>query len=186
MRRSKMTKRIYLRAFEYEDLTFINKLRNDDTFFDFTCGNKYYISSERDKKWIEDKIFNNYNQLYLMISTIEGDQQIGYICATNIDYINRKAEWGGIVIDKEFSGEGYGTESARLLLKHLFCELGMNMLYGFCRTDHTDSLKMIEKIGFQNNGLVRSFVYKQNKFHDAYLVSILKDEFESIMIDIPK
>jgi len=179
-----MTRRLYLRAFEYEDLTFINKLRNDDTLFDFTCGNKYFISSERDKEWIKDKIFNNYNQLYLMICTIGEEQQIGYICATNIDYINRKAQWGGIVVDEEFSGKGYGTESARLLLKHIFCELGMNMVYGFWRTDHIASLKMAEKIGFQNNGLARSYVYKQNKFHNAFLLSILKEEFESIIKNI--
>lgn len=181
-----MTKGLYLRAFEYEDANFINKLRNDDTIFKYTCGNKYFISSERDKKWIEDKIFNNHNQLYLMISAIEGEKQIGYICATNIDYINRKAQWGGIVIDEKFSGKGYGTQSAKLLLNHLFYEFNMNMIYGYWRTDHSASLKMAEKIGFKNNGLARSFVYKQNKFHDAYLLSILKDEFECIMSDIPK
>jgi ribosomal-protein-alanine N-acetyltransferase len=65
-----MSNRLYLRAFEYEDLKFLNMLRNDDSFFALTTGNKYYISSERDKKWIEDKIFNNYNQLYLMLCTI--------------------------------------------------------------------------------------------------------------------
>lgn len=175
-----MNKKLCLRAFEYEDLNFINKLRNDDTFFEFTCANKYFISLERDKKWVEDKICNNYNQLYLMISEIEGEHQIGYICATNIDYVNRKVQWGGIVINKKFSGKGYGTQSAKLLLKHLFYELGMNMIYGYWRTDHAASLKMAEKLGFQNDGLARSYVYKQNKFHDAYLLSILKNEFETI------
>ena len=171
-------KGIYLRAFEYSDLCFLNKLRNDDLLFYSTCGNKYYISSERDRKWIEDKIFNNQNQLYLLISTIEGNISIGYICATNIDYINRKAQWGGIVIVSEFAGKGYGTEASKLLLGHLFEELGMNMVYGFWKEDNGVSLKMAEKLGFQKNGLVRDFVYKQNKFYNAYLYSILKSEYE--------
>ena len=85
-----MRKRIFLRAFEYSDLTFINELRNDDTLYELTCGNKYHISSERDKKWIEDKIFNNYHQLYLVVCSNEDKKPIGYLSASNIDYINRK------------------------------------------------------------------------------------------------
>lgn len=181
-----MNKRLYLRAFEYEDLDFINKLRNNEVIFNYTCGNKYYISSEWDRKWIEDKISNNYNQLYLMICTIEDQQKVGYICITDIDYLNRKAQASGIIINEKFSGKGYGTESTKLILEHLFYELGMNMVYGYWRTDQLASLKIAEKIGFQNDGLARSFVYKQNKFHDAYLLCILKDEFEKNVGDIAK
>lgn len=172
-----MNRKLYFRAFEYEDLNFINKLRNDEASFNFTCGNKYFISSERDKKWIEDKIFNNHSQLYLMLCTIDDRNPIGYICSTNIDYINRKAQWGGIVISNDFSGKGYGTEAGQLLLEHLFEELGMNMVYGFWREDHIASLKMAEKIGFKIDGLIRDYVYKQNKYHNAYLCSIIKSDY---------
>lgn len=179
-RRLNMNRRLYLRAFEYEDLNFINKLRNDNALYDYTCGNKYFISSERDKKWIEDKIFNNYKQLYLMVCTIDGSIPIGYICAIDIDYINRKAQAGGIVIALEFASNGFGTEAANLLLKHLFGELGMNMVYLFVREDHKASLKMTEKIGFKKEGMMRDYVYKQNKFHNAYIYSMLKSEFDCI------
>ena len=148
---------LYLRAFEYEDLNFINKLRNNDVLFELTCGNKYFISSERDKKWIEDKVFNNYYQLYLMICEGEEENRIGYICANDIDYINRKAELGGLVIDEEYRNKGYGTKSLRMMLKHLFWELNMNMIYTYCRVDHTISVKTSKKLGFQNKVLLISF-----------------------------
>jgi RimJ/RimL family protein N-acetyltransferase len=173
-----MSNRLYLRAFEYEDLKFLNMLRNDDSFFALTTGNKYYISSERDKKWIEDKIFNNYNQLYLMLCTIEGNQPIGYICATNIDYINRKAQLGGIAITPEFAGAGYGTEGTQLLLRHLFGEMGLNKVYVFSLEEHAATLRIAEKTGFQKVGLVRDYVYKQNRFHNAYLLEILRADYE--------
>ena len=172
-----MNKRLYLRAFEYADLPLINNLRNNEDFYKLTCGNRYYISSERDRKWIEDKINNNYYQLYLMICMVEGDKPIGHICATYIDYVNRKSQWGGIVIAEEYSGKGYATEGAQLLLRHLFFELGMNMVYGFWRVDHVASLRMAEKIGFHKDGEVRDYVFKQNRFHNAYLMSLLKSEY---------
>lgn len=173
-----MSRRLYFRAFEYEDLAFINKIRNENELFEFTCGNKFYISSERDKKWIEDKIFNNSKQLYLMLCTIDSNVPIGYVAATNIDYINRKVQYGGIVIAKEFAGNGYGTEASQLLLKHIFEELGMNMIYGYWREDHKASLRMAENSGFKIDGLIRDYVYKQNKFHNAYILSQLKSDYE--------
>ncbi|WP_223701121.1 GNAT family N-acetyltransferase [Sutcliffiella deserti] len=177
-----MNSKLYLRAFEYEDLPFINLLRNEDELYKYTCGNKFYISSERDIKWIEDKIFNNRDQLYLMLCTKGENTPIGYVAATNIDYLNRKAQYGGIVIAREHAGKGYGTEASQLLLRHIFEELGMNMMYGFWREDHLASLRMAEKIGFKRDGLVRDYVFKQNGFHNAYIYSILKSEYNSMYV----
>lgn len=175
-----MAERLYLRAFRQDDLTFINKLRNSDAFFELTCGNKYFISSEWDRKWIEGKINNNVDQLYLMICKIADDQPIGYFGASDIDFVNKKAQLAGIVISEEFSGKGYATECTGLLLKELFCKLGMNMVYVYIRTDHAASLRHIEKLGFKTMALARGYVYKQNKYHDAYLLGLLKDEFDQL------
>ncbi|MFA6308361.1 MAG: GNAT family protein [Clostridia bacterium] len=175
-----MDKRLYLRAFEYDDLSFINQLRNNDMLFDLTCGNKYYISSERDKKWIEDKISNNYNQIYLMVCTKEDDKPIGYICCNDVDYINRKAHWSGLLLNEDFLNKGYGTESSILLIEYLFYELGMNLIYGFVRTDHPASVKMLVKVGMQTDGILRDYVFKRNRYHDVFLVSILKKDFENM------
>lgn len=169
--------RVCLRAFEYGDLPFLNKIRNDPVLFSKTCGTKYFISSEWDKKWVEDKIFNNKYQLYLMICLSENLTPIGYICAINIDYINRKAQWGGIVIDTSYSRKGYGTESAHLLLNYLFCELGMHMICGHWREDHTASLKMAEKLGFRVDGTLRDYVYREGRYHNVKLLSILRSEY---------
>lgn len=170
---------LYLRAFEYSDLSLLNAIRNDDFLYPTTGGNKYYISSEYDKKWIGDKIFNNYKQLYLVICSEEMDEPIGYVCATNIDYINRKAEWGGLVVSKEFSGKGFATDAGCLLLDHLFQELGINMVYAYVKEDNKGSVRISEKLGFKQDGLIRDFVYKQNSFHDAYIFTLLKSDYEN-------
>ena len=172
--------KLYLRAFEYSDLNLLNSIRNDDSLFQTTGGNKYFISSEYDKKWVEDKIFNNYNQLYLVICSRDSDVPVGYLCATNIDYINRKAEWGGLIISKEFNGRGFGTEAGYLLLAHLFEELGINMVYAYVKEDNKGSYRIYEKLGFHKDGLIRDFVYKLNDYHNAYIFTMLKSDFENL------
>ncbi|WP_341322793.1 GNAT family protein [Solibacillus sp. FSL H8-0523] len=172
-----MENKVYLRAFEHSDISFLNTIRNNDTLYQTTTGNKYYISSEHDKKWIEDKIFNNYNQLYLVICSSESQQPLGYVCANNIDYINRKAEWGGLIVTNELNSKGIGTDAGYLLLDHLFGELGMNMVYAYVNENNKASYRLSEKYGFKKDGLIRNFVYKQNRFHNVYVFSILKSEY---------
>ncbi|MEG0576842.1 MAG: GNAT family protein [Bacilli bacterium] len=173
---------LYLRAFEYSDLSLLNTIRNDDILYQTTGGNKYFISSEYDKKWIEDKIFNNYKQLYLVICSRDIDEPIGYVCATNIDYVNRKAEWGALVVSKEFSSKGFATDAGYLLLDHLYQELGMNMVYAYVKEDNKASYRISQKCGFKEDGLIRDFVYKQNSFHNVYIFTLLKSDYEKLQL----
>jgi len=169
--------RVYLRAFEFSDLQTLNKLRNNAEIYSFTAGNKYFISSEYDMKWIEDKIFNNKQQLYLGICLAQNKQLIGYLSIINIDFQNRKAEWGGILIDPEHINNGYATEAAKLMINHVFAELNINRFYGFWLEENNASLRMAEKLGFKKEGVIRDFVFKKNSYHNALLLSILKSEY---------
>ena len=175
-----MKNRIYLRAFEISDLETLNKLRNDEDSFLYTLGNKYYISKEYDKKWIEDKIFNNSLQIYLAICLDETKEIIGYTSINDIDYRNRKAQWGGIVIDKNYAGKGIATDVGKQVLTFVFEEIGLNRLYAFVNEIHKASLRMTEKLGFKNEGIMRDFSYKQNRFHNAIILSILKKEYDKV------
>ena len=174
-----MESRIFLRAFELADLDKLNALRNDDEAFASTGGNKFFISKEYDRKWIEDKIFNNQQQIYLAICLVQSNEMIGYTSITEIDFRNRKAHWSGIIINNNFAGQGYGTETGRLILKFAFEELNMNRIYGYIIESNHPSLRVFEKNGFFKEGLIRGFVFKKNEYHNAYLVSILKEEYNS-------
>lgn len=169
--------RVYLRAFEIDDYKKLNEIRNKPEIMLYTGGNKFFISSEYDKKWVEDKIFNNKTQLYLVICLTENNELIGYLSIIEIDFQNRKAEWGGIIIAPEFSGKGYATESANLMLAHAFNELDINRFWGYWLESNQASIRMSEKLGFKKEGLLRDFVYKNGKQNNVYIMSILKSEF---------
>lgn len=170
-----MKDEIKLRALEYSDLDLINEIRNDDQNYEFTGGNKYYISKEYDKKWIENKIFQNQNQVYLTI--LFNNNPIGYLGVIDIDYRNRKVKWAGINIHKSYTGKGYGTIAANLLLKFVFEELNMNKFYGYWLEDNLASIKMAEKIGFKKEGFEKDYVFKCNKYHNVYMMSIFYDDY---------
>jgi len=171
--------RVYLRAFELDDYKLINKWRKDNEITKFLGGNKYFISSERDRKWIEEKIFDNKTSNYLAICLKDSEEMIGYLSIINIDWRNRNAEWGGIIIgNKEHQRKGYSKEAAYLMLDFIFNELGMNRFYGYWLESNKASIQMGLKLGFKQEGILRECIYKNGKYNNLLLLSILKKEFE--------
>ena len=92
-------KSIFFRAFEENDHVLINKWRNDKNIQTLTGRAFRYISSQMEKEWVKDKMFNNTKDIYLAIClNDESCKMIGYCSINSIDYINRSAEQGGLVI----------------------------------------------------------------------------------------
>jgi [ribosomal protein S5]-alanine N-acetyltransferase len=173
--------RVFLRAFELDDYKKLNKWRNNDDIFELTGGNKYFISSEYDKKWVEDKIFNNNKNIYLGICLSKTNGLIGYLSINNIDPRNRTASWGGIVIgEKELWNQGCATEAAKIMVKFVFEELGLVCFYTRWLVSHSSSLKMGEKVGFKQEGVLRKRVFKNNKHHNQVVGSITYEDYMAL------
>lgn len=174
-------KKVYLRAFEPADYHRINVWRQDEEIYRLTVGNRRFVSSERDRQWVLDKIANNVTEDYLAICLKETETMIGYISLSNIDYRNSRAYWSGIVIgDKEYQGQGYASQAIYLLLEYAFDELGLHRVLGEWLPQHKVSLFLAKMMGFRQEGLLREYVYKGGKRHDLILMSILKPEFEQL------
>lgn len=174
--------RIYLRAFELEDYKLINQWRRDPDITALLSGNVIFVSSEREKKWVEDMIFNDTNSLYLAICLNETQEMIGYLSVTSIDLRNRKAEWAGLIIGrKDLLRHGYANEAIRLMLEHLFFQLGLHRVYAYVLEEHKSSLQMCYKAGFKQEGVLKDNMFKFNRFHNSVLLAIFKDEFEAIV-----
>jgi len=169
---------IYLRAFELDDYILINKWRTDPEIQSLTGGNMNFVSSHREKMWVEDKIKNNQQNIYLGICLSDNNELIGYLSINDIDWRNRKAWWGGLVVgEKEHRNFGYATDASRLMLQYIFNELGLNRFSGYWLTSNIPSIKVAEKLGFKKEGLLKESVYKNGKYHDLYLMTILQEEF---------
>lgn len=178
----KMDKTIFLRAFEISDLEILNKWHNDEQLNMLTGGRKHFVSKEYDKKWLEDKMLNNSNQIYCGICCSENGEMIGYTSLINIDFVNRNAFWGGILIGNENArSKGYASKAAFLLMKHAFFELGLLKVYGEWLVENKVSTFMSKMIGFRQEGILRNHIYKNNAFHDVLIMAIFKEEYEIII-----
>ena len=167
--------RVYLRAFELEDYKLINKWRNDNEINENFASNKLFISSERDRKWIEERIFNDKKDISLAVCLKENNELIGYTSIKDIDHWNKCAEWSGIIIgDKINRGKGYSSEIQHMVLTYLFNELGLHRVYAYQLEDNQASIAMVKKSGFKVEGILRQCLFKDNKYQNLLIISILK------------
>jgi RimJ/RimL family protein N-acetyltransferase len=93
---------------------------------------------------------------------------------------NKACSWGGIKIHPDFHGKGYGKLTALLLVKFVFEELNIERYEAQCLEEHVVSKKMMEKVGFVTEGLRRNSIFKNGKYHNQLVFSLLKSEYPVI------
>ena len=170
--------RIFLRALEPEDFKLTHSWRVDNEIADLIGGNRYYVSKEREKQWVESKSLNDKEGIYLAICLKEKKQMIGYCSIINLDLRNQKAELGGTIIgNREHQGKGYGSEAQQLMMRYCFLELPIHKVYGFALQEHKITEKMMLSLGFKIDGILKDEVYKNGEFKSLNIFSILRDEY---------
>ena len=173
---------VFLRAFEPDDFILINKWRNDFEVQKNVVGRFRYVSAAREKKWVEYQIENNSTNIYLAIClNDESKRMIGYTSINDIDYVNRKAEMGGIVL----AGEGHSiqnlTDSYQLIFDYVFVDLSLHRLEGVFLSDNKNAILMNRMIGWSFEGVEREAIYKNQKFHSLYRISMLDNDYFDLL-----
>jgi ribosomal-protein-alanine N-acetyltransferase len=79
----------------------------------------------------------------------------------------------GYCLQKEAWGKGYGTEAARLLVCLGFDHLHLHRLMATCDPENIGSARVLEKNGFQREGLMRSHLKTRYGWRDSYLYAIV-------------
>ena len=169
---------IYLRMLEPEDWELTYKWHNDTEIQHLTCGPIRIVSKEIEKAWVNSKATNNRNDLYLAICLNSDDRMIGYTSISDIDNFNQSCFWSGVVIgDKKYQDGIVLAESTMLLLNYVFTQMNMYRATGTCLSNHLFSNAMLNAFYFQKEGVERSSVYKNGRFNDVCLYSLLRDEY---------
>lgn len=172
--------RVYLRAFEPDDYKVTIKWHRDDQIWSMVAGPKYFVSAEYEKKWIENAIWDK-NQIKLGVCLNDTDQLIGMETLKDIDWISSSGQSACLIGEKEYWGKGYGVEAGLLLLEFAFRERDFNRVWAKILENNIGSIKLHERCGYKQEGILRQSVYKNGEFRDQVIMSILREEFESLV-----
>lgn len=171
-------KKVIIRAIEDADAEIFQRAINDSFLEYFETGCNFPISLNEQKNWIANNRGSNTDAKFAI--EYEG-VVVGYTNILNIDWKNRSA-WNGIkLFGDENRGKGLGMDAVMAIMRFCFEELGLNRLEGQILDYNKASYKLyVEKCGWSVEGTKRQCAFKGGKYHDGYMVSILKKDYQSL------
>lgn len=101
---------------------------------------------------------------------------IGVCGFTSISERNRSAEFS-LYIGPEYQGKGYGKAALRLLAGHGFNDLGFHRIWGEV-FDGNPAMETFIKVGFRFEGTLRKTYWKDGRFLNSHMISMLAGELE--------
>ncbi|MDH5482409.1 MAG: GNAT family N-acetyltransferase [Candidatus Bathyarchaeota archaeon] len=75
-------------------------------------------------------------------------------------------------------GKGYATEAATIIVDYLFLTNKIFRIQVDTSTKNKASQRVIEKVGFQKEGIIRKHFFSSGKWRDSFLYSMLREEWK--------
>ena len=70
------------------------------------------------------------------------------------------------------------TEALRTVIQNGFGRMGLNRIDALVYTENDRSILLLQRLGFQEEGILRDFFYLNGRFYDHYLLSLLQREWK--------
>ncbi len=168
-----------LREIERKDLEIINGWRNKPELISYLGAPFRYINIEVDIKWFENYMVNRSNCVRCAVVDSEKDIILGMVTLASIDHHNQSAELHIMIGNESDCNKGIGTFAVKGMLNHAFNNLNLHRVYLTALENNARARHLYEKVGFSCDGLLRDATFKNGKFVNMAMYSILKNEFSS-------
>lgn len=116
------------------------------------------------------------NGLAMFTILSKSGQVVGFADYRSICYAGNH-EIGVSVGEPEHWKRGYGYEAGTLLMWYLFHELNAHRLQMVIGSYNGPMLRLVHHSPWTVEGVLRDYYYCDGEYHDAILISLLRDEF---------
>ncbi|MFI7341555.1 GNAT family N-acetyltransferase [Streptomyces sp. NPDC050085] len=126
------------------------------------------------RRWQEDGLLGE-DGGQLMVAS--GAQAHGFV-AWRKQFSSRTSQYWvvGIQLLPESRGRGIGTRAQELLVRHLFAHTQVQRIQADTDVDNVAEQRALEKAGFTREGTLRDFVFRDGRWRDCVLYSILRGD----------
>ena len=86
-------------------------------------------------------------------------KQIGQLYLEHVEPLEWLTCELGYILNPAYQRQGYAAEAAAALVEHAFVVRGMHRIYAHCNPENIPSWRLLERIGFRREGLLRQNVF---------------------------
>lgn len=101
-------------------------------------------------------------------------------CGIYVSNPDNREGYIGYVLNRNFWGRGYATETAQALLEFGFNQLKLHRIFATCDPENTASARVLEKIDMRREGHFRGHKWAKGKWRNSLLYAILDYEWERL------
>lgn len=113
-----------------------------------------------------------------LLACADGDP-VGYVLINREHMGDTEYDRGELAywVAPDEHGQGYATGASRLLLEHCFDRLGLHEVIARAFESNRGSQRVIEKLGFTQEGTFRNEVFLGDEWEDYYRYGLLDSEW---------
>lgn len=90
-----------------------------------------------------------------------------------------RAEFGYALNKDEFKNKGYMSEVGAIIIDYGFQKMNLNRIEAMVGSENTPSLKIIGKLGFTKEGVMKQHYLRNNIFEDSVIFSLLQKDWNN-------
>jgi len=178
------TNRIGLRGIKEEDLKEIKDWSNKSEITELMVMGIRPDSGVLYCSWdfIEDewKKYKESKKDIIFVIVLKAEKKIIGICGLyDINFMERFAELRIAIGYREYLNNGYGTEVVKALLEYGFKKLNLHKIHLGVNKDNLGANKCYKKSGFIYEGTIRDFHFRNGRYYNTNLYSILEGEYNA-------
>ncbi|MGE7843330.1 GNAT family N-acetyltransferase [Lysinibacillus sp. NPDC093712] len=169
----------YVRTFQEKDAQSLMGLVSRNKYFWSTYEPlqrpEYYTVDAQYKKIQESLYLMNSKREYTFgIYELGTNNLIGHISLYAIKRLPYSSAFVGYAMDEIYVGKGIVTEAVDLVVQFAFEQIGLHRVEAYVSTENNASIRVLEKSGFQREGLLRKLLYINGQWVDHYMYARLE------------
>lgn len=164
-----------IREWRIEDAARLAEMLNNRNILNNLRDGLPYPYTETDaEEYINSMLSADKNKTFAFAITVD-DKVIGSIGVFRCDNIHSRTAEMGYYIGESYWGCGFGTSAVTQMCTYIFENTDIIRIFAEPFAYNTASCRVLEKAGFQFEGLLRSNAVKNGKVIDMKMYSLIKD-----------
>ncbi|MFJ7952075.1 GNAT family N-acetyltransferase [Lysinibacillus sp. NPDC096418] len=172
-------KKCYVRTFQEKDARSLTGLVSRNKYFWSTyepLNRPDYYTVDTQYKKIQESLYlmGTQREFTFGIYELGTDYLIGHIAIYSVKRLPYSSGFVGYAMDEAYVGKGIVTEAVELVANFAFEEIGLHRIEAYVAPENRPSIRVLEKAGFQQEGLLRKLLYINGKWVDHYMYARLE------------
>ncbi len=166
---------VRLRPFDEPDLEMFDQFVNDPDFGGPFEWIGYRPTQDHRRRWHEDRLLGTspYN---LVVAAVDDDRAVGWVDWRDTPRAGPGVWEIGVLIIPATRRRSAGSAAQSQLVDYLFSNTPAHRIWAGTEFDNVAEQRALERIGFQQEGLLRGHHFRDGEWRDSYIYAVIRPD----------